>query len=211
MKPIVPEAIEQYVAAHSPPESALSQALVKETYATMQAPHMQVGRVEGALLRLLVRLTGAHRVLEIGTFTGYSALAMAEGLPSDGALITCDIDPKVTAIAQRYFDQSEHGKKISVRLAPALETMATLEAPFDLAFIDADKANYINYWNAIVPKVRSGGVIVADNTLWSGTVLTPADDTARAVAAFNEHVQHDARVESVMLTVRDGLTVGWKR
>lgn len=211
MKSIVPDIIESYVVAHSPPESALLQALVKETYATMRLPHMQVGRVAGALLRLLVRLVGARHVLEIGTFTGYSALVMAEALPSDGSLITCDIDPKATAVAQRYFDQSEHGSKIMLRLGPALETLSMIEAPFDLAFIDADKTNYISYWNAIVPKVRSGGVLVADNTLWSGSVLDPQEASACAVAAFNEHVQSDSRVESVMLTVRDGVTVGWKK
>lgn len=211
MTVITPEPIETYAAHHAPEEAPLLQDLARETYATMERPQMQVGRLEGGLLRLLVRAVRAQRVLEIGTFTGYSALAMAEGLPEDGALITCDIDAKTSAIAQRYFDQSPHGKKIQLRIGPALETIAKLKGLFDLVFIDADKSNYQNYWDAVLPKVRSGGLIIVDNVLWSGRVLDPQDVDSRAIAAFNASVRSDPRTESVLLPVRDGITLAWKR
>ncbi len=208
---LVAETIETYATQYCPEESPLLQELARETYATMEHPQMQVGRLEGGFLRLLVRLARAQRVLEIGTFTGYSALAMAEGLPEGGALITCDIDARAAAIAQRYFDQSPHGKKITLRLGPALETITKFKGLFDLAFIDADKANYHNYWEAVLPKIRAGGLLVVDNVLWSGRVLDPQDDDSRAIAAFNEFVRNDARVESALLPVRDGITLAWKR
>jgi caffeoyl-CoA O-methyltransferase len=163
------------------------------------------------LLKNLVRLSGAKRVLEIGTFTGYSALAMAEGLPDDGVLVTCDVDPKATAIARSFWDRSPHGRKIALKLAPALDTIATLQDGIDVVFIDADKRNYIRYWDACLPKVRAGGVLLADNVLWSGAVLDPKTDDDRALAAFNEHVMRDARVELVMLPIRDGITLAVKR
>jgi caffeoyl-CoA O-methyltransferase len=156
-------------------------------------------------------MTGAKRVLEIGTFTGYSALAMAEGLPEGGTIVTCDIDPKATAIARSFWARSPHGSKIVLKLAPALDTIATLAEPIDLVFIDADKQNYVRYWDACVPKVRSGGVLLADNVLWSGAVLDPKTDDDRALARFNEHVLRDASVERVMLPIRDGITVAVKR
>lgn len=211
MLTLVPDAIERYAAEQCPEESALLQELARETYATQTVPQMQVGRLEGAVLRLLVRMVGARRVVEIGTFTGYSALVMAEGLPADGALITCEIDPQIAAIARRYFDRSPHGKKITLKVGPALETIAELPGPFDLVFIDADKENYIPYWEASLPKVRPGGVMVADNVLWSGRVLDPQEASDLAIVAFNAHVRRDPRVEAVLLTVRDGITVGRKR
>jgi caffeoyl-CoA O-methyltransferase len=143
--------------------------------------------------------------LEIGTFTGYSALMMAEGLPGDGRLVTCEINPKAAEIARRYFAKSPHGHKIEIRLGAALETIATLAEPLDIVFIDADKTNYLNYYEACVPLLRPGGLIVADNVLWSGKVIDPNDDDTRAIVAFNERVQADPRVENVCLTVRDGM------
>jgi caffeoyl-CoA O-methyltransferase len=211
MKPLVDEAIENYAAAKSAAESALFKELAWRTYAEAKWPQMQVGHLEGAFLRLLVRICRARRVLEIGTFTGYSALAMAEGLPADGELVTLDLDPENTRMAREFWDKSGQGKKIRLVLGPALETLATLTGPFDLVFIDADKENYKNYWEACLPKVRQGGLIVADNVLWSGRVLDPQDETDRAIAAFNEHVAQDGRVEAVMLPVRDGMTLAWKR
>jgi caffeoyl-CoA O-methyltransferase len=172
---------------------------------------MMVGHGEGLLLRLLVRLSGARRVLEIGTFTGYSALAMAMALPADGELITCDVDPTATTLAQKFWAKSPHGKKIRLVLAPASDTIPTLQGPFDLVFIDADKPGYIRYWEAALPLVRAGGAIVADNVLWSGRVLEPKDDSTRAIVAFNTHVMKDARVEHVMLPIRDGVTIAIKR
>lgn len=208
---IVPEALERYAEEHSEKPSSLLLELRDETHATMQSPGMQVGPVEGAFLRMLVRLTSARRVLEIGMFTGYSALMMAEGLPDDGELITCDVDPKAEAAAKRYFARSPHGKKIHIRMGPALETVRTLKAPFDLVFLDADKENYPAYYDAVLPLVRQGGLIVADNTLWSGRVLEPKQQTDRAIAAFNRNVAQDPRVEKVLLSVRDGMMLAWKR
>jgi caffeoyl-CoA O-methyltransferase len=211
MIPLVSEAIQNYADAFSSPEPELFQELATETRATQKDPQMMVGHGEGLLLRLLVMLSGARRVLEIGTFTGYSALAMAMALPADGELITCDVDPKATTLAQKFWGRSPHGKKIRLELAPASDTIAMLKGPIDFVFIDADKPNYIKYWDAVLPLVRPGGVLVADNVLWSGRVLDPQDDTTRAIVAFNAHVKNDDRVELVMLPIRDGVTVAVKR
>jgi caffeoyl-CoA O-methyltransferase len=204
---IVPEHIEEYVAAHTTPHTRLLEELEEYTLANCAYPQMLVGRVEGRLLKLLVRLIGARRVLEIGTFTGYSALCMAEGLPADGSLITCEINPEHAKIAQSFFDRSPYGKQITIHLGPALETLKTLPADrlFDMVFLDADKENYGNYYDAVLPRLRKGGLIVADNVLWSGRVLKPEKETDRALAQFNEKVLRDGRVENVMLTVRDGV------
>lgn len=208
---LIPESIEAYAEAHSEPVAPLFEELRKETYASMRSPGMQVGRLEGDFLKLLVRLSRARRVLEIGMFTGYSGLMMAEGLPDDGELITCDVDPKAEEMARRYHAQSPHGRKIKIRMGPALDTIATLQGPFDLVFIDADKGNYSRYFDAVLPLVRQGGLIVADNTLWSGRVLAPQSDDDRAIVAFNDKVAQDPRVEKVLLTVRDGMTLMLKR
>ena len=155
--------------------------------------------------------SGAKRAVEIGTFTGYSALSIAEGLPDDGRLTCCDVSEEWTAIARRYWALAPWGHKIELRLAPALETLGQLEGPIDFAFVDADKSNYVNYWEALLPKMCAGGLIVADNVLWSGTVLAPDTESARAIAEFNRYVAADDRVEQVMLTVRDGITIARKR
>jgi len=208
---IVDEAMEKYAHDHTSPESELFERLRDETHAKMHSPQMQVGRIEGRFLKMLVRLTSARRVLEIGMFTGYSALMMAEGLPDDGRIITCDVDPEAEAMARRYFNESPNGHKIEVRMGPALDTIATLSEPLDMVFIDADKGNYSNYYDACFALVRPGGLIVADNVLWSGRVLDPQDEDSRAIVAFNEKVQADPRVENVLLTVRDGMMLAWKR
>ncbi len=207
----IDEAVEQFAHDHTKPESQLFGRLREETYREMQSPQMQVGRIEGQFLKMLVRLTGARRVLEIGMFTGYSGLMMAEGLPDDGRLITCDVNPKAEAIASRYFAESEHGHKIEIRMGPALDTIKTLTEPLDMVFIDADKTNYLNYYEAVMPLVRPGGLIVADNVLWSGRVLNPEDDDSRAIVEFDKRVSEDPRVENVCLTVRDGMMLAWKR
>jgi len=209
--PIVPKNIEAYAAASSTPEHALLKALARKTHAATEWPQMQVGHLEGSLLRLLMKIARARRVLEIGTFTGYSALAMAEGLPPGGRVVTCDIDPEATAIARAYWAKSPHGKKIQLRLGPAVNTIRQLRGRLDVVFIDADKENYIRYWELCVPKVRRGGMLLVDNTLWSGRVLRPTDETDRAIVAFNRHVVQDTRVEAVLLTIRDGLTLAVKR
>jgi caffeoyl-CoA O-methyltransferase len=207
---LVPDAIEDYAAAHADPVSPLLDELRVETKAQMQWHQMQVGRVEGSFLRMLVRLIGAKRILEIGMFTGYSALCMAEALPEDGTLVTCDVDPKAEAIARAYFARSPHGRKIDVRMGPALETIKKVAAPLDLVFIDADKENYSAYFDAVFPLVRKGGLIVADNTLWSGKVLDPQDESTRAIVAYNAKVAADPRVSRVLLTVRDGMMLSQK-
>ena len=211
MKPIVLPAIERYAESRTTPETSLFKALARETYAKTAAPQMQVGHLEGAVLRLFARLTRARRALEIGTFTGYSALAMAEGMRPGGKLITCDIDPVNTTIARKYWAKSPHGRKIELRLGPAIETLRRLRGPFDLVFIDADKENYSRYWDACVPMVRRGGLLLADNVLWSGRVLKPKESSDEALVAFAKKVLRDRRVEPVMLTIRDGILAAWKR
>jgi caffeoyl-CoA O-methyltransferase len=160
-----------------------------------------------------VQSSASSRVLEVGTFTGYSALSMAAGLPAGGLLITCEVDPEHARIAQTFFDRSPHGARIQLRLGPALETLQGLppETQFDFAFVDADKENYINYYEIIVPRLKPGGLIAADNTLWSGRVLDPKEKTDRAIVAFNDHVARDPRIEHVLLSVRDGVMLIRKR
>jgi caffeoyl-CoA O-methyltransferase len=211
MEPFINEAVEQFAYDHTEPESDLFRRLRDETYRDMNCPQMQVGRIEGRFLKMLVRLTGARRILEIGMFTGYSALMMAEGLPEDGKIITCDVDPKAEAIARRYFSESPYGHKIEIRMGPAVETVKTLSAPLDMVFIDADKGNYSNYYEAVLPLVKAGGLIVADNVLWSGRVLHPESPDDHAIVAFDKLVQSDPRVENVCLTVRDGMMLAWKK
>jgi len=210
---LLPAEIADYVHDHTSPEDELYKRLRDETYGTLAMPRMQVGRVEGALLRMLVSITGARQILEIGTYSGYSGLAMASALPADGALVTCDIDPVATAVARRYFDQSGYGDRITIRLGSALDTIAELAAEgrrFDLVFIDADKENYSNYWDAVVPLVPIGGLIVGDNTLWSGKVVDPREPSDHAIVAFNTKVTADPRVEQVLLSVRDGVMLARK-
>jgi caffeoyl-CoA O-methyltransferase len=211
MNDFIDPEVEQFASDHTEPESDLHVRLREETYRVMDRPQMQVDVVEGRFLKMLVRLTGARTILEVGMFTGYSALMMAEGLPDGGRLITCEVDPKAEAIARRYFSESPHGHKITIRMGPALETIKTLSGPFDLVFIDADKANYSNYYEASLPLLRPGGLVVADNVLWSGRVLDPKDADDHAIVAFDRMVQSDPRVENVCLTVRDGMMLTWKR
>jgi len=208
---LVDDALEQYALDHTSAAHPIYAALREETFAQMEMARMQVGHLEGSLLTLLARLTNARRAVEVGTFTGYSALAIAEGLADDGQLITCDRDPVATEVAKRYFAQAPWGQRIELRMGAALETLATLEGPFDLAFLDAAKEEYIDYWELLLPKLRPGGLIIADNVLWSGRVLSPESRSDKAIVRFNEHVRNDARVEAVMLTVRDGVTLARRR
>jgi caffeoyl-CoA O-methyltransferase len=211
MNDFIDPAVEQFARNHTEPESELHVRLREETHRVMDRPQMQVDVIEGRFLKMLVRLTGARTILEIGMFTGYSALMMAEGLPDDGRLITCEVNPKAEAIARRYFSESPHGRKITIRMGPALETIRTLSGPLDLVFIDADKANYSNYYEASLPLLKPGGLIVADNVLWSGKVMDPKDADDHAIVAFDRMVQSDRRVENVCLTVRDGMMLARKR
>lgn len=199
--------IESYAAAHTTAAGDLYQRLAEETKASTKFAQMQIGPVEGAFLSMIVRLARPLRALEIGTFTGYSALRIAEGLPEEGRLTTCEIDPAHAAIAQKYFAEASFGRKIDLRLGPALESVQNLHEPLDFVFIDADKTNYSAYYDAVTPWLRLGGLIVADNVLWSGKVLNPEDADSKAIAAFNERVHRDSRMRSVMLTVRDGISI----
>lgn len=209
MKALVSPDLERYAEAHSDGESNVCRLLREETYRTMELPQMVVGPLEGAFLKMMVRLVQARRVLEIGTFTGYSALSMAEALPEDGRLITCDIDPAAAAVAERYRARSPHGGKVEIKLGPAAETIPTLVGPFDLVFIDADKVNYLTYYQQALSKLARTGVMLVDNVLWSGEVIrNPApDDTTAAIQEFNRTVASDPRVTTAMVTLRDGVLI----
>jgi caffeoyl-CoA O-methyltransferase len=223
MDSIVRPAIEEYCTAHSAAPSALLAEVHAYTIRNCASAQMLIGPLEAAFLQLLVRATNVRRILEIGTFTGYSALAMAEALPPNGEIITCDIDPQHADIAQRFFARSPHGHKITLRLGPALDTLRRLPAdlPYDLVFIDADKENYLAYYEQALPLVKTSGLIVADNVLWYGRVLHPEEksdgvgdktsEATRAIVKFNAHVRDDTRVECVMLPLRDGVSLIRKR
>ena len=202
----IDEKIEEYAFNHTSYEGDLLKRLEEETYKKLDIPQMTTGRIEARFLKLLARLVGAKRILEIGTFAGYSALSMAEALPEDGELITCEIDKEAIVFAKRYFDLSIHGKKITVLEGAALDSIKSISGPFDMVFIDADKENYSNYYESILPMMRSGGLMAVDNVLWSGRVLDPKDKSDKAIHKFNERVVQDERVESVLLTIRDGLS-----
>jgi len=201
--------VEQYAVEHTTPEPPWFATLAEETRNATQAPTMMVGTLEGRLLTALVAMLRPRSVLEIGTFTGYSALSMAEALPADGRIVTCDISEEHLAIARRHIAASPYAGVIEIRSGPALETIATLPGPFDLVFIDADKTSYSAYFEATLAKLAPDGVILVDNVLWSGRVLDPAivDPDTAAIKAFNDQVLADDRVEVVMLTVRDGVSL----
>ena len=206
---IVREEIDRYAEDHTTPPADLLTALAEETKATLPSPQMLTGVVEGRFLEMLVWASRARRVLEIGTYSGYSALSMAAALVPGGHIDTCEVEERHAEVARRYIDQMPYADRITVHLGPALDTIGRLEGSFDFVFIDADKENYVNYYEAVLPKLGERGLIVADNTLWSGRVLDDSDDSegTRAIRAFNEHVRNDARVTSVMLTIRDGVTL----
>jgi caffeoyl-CoA O-methyltransferase len=211
---IVPEAVEAYAADHTTPPAPFLAQLAAETRETLDSPQMLTGEIEGRLLEFLVFLAQPQLVLEIGTYSGYSALSMAQALPAGGRIITCELDPERVAFAGRHVEQAGHGDGIEIRQGPALETIAGLDGPFDLVFIDADKEGYHGYYEAVLPKLSERGLIVVDNVLWSGRVAQPQSDedtaSTRALRAFNDHVAADERVVNVMLSVRDGvMLVRW--
>jgi caffeoyl-CoA O-methyltransferase len=203
----IDEAIERYAEEHSTPAPALFERLAEETRRTQSAPGMMVGPLEGAFLSFVVGLKQPRLVLEIGTFTGWSSIAMASALPTGGRIVTCDVNEETSAVARRYAEEAGVADRIEYRLGPAIETVATLDGPFDLVFIDADKEGYVDYYEAVVPKLAEHGVILADNTLANGDVLDPNGPMSKAIARFNDHVRADSRVECVLLTVRDGVTL----
>lgn len=208
---IIKEEIEQYALEHTRAEPTNLQELSERTYAEMALPQMLTGRLEGRFLKMLVQLQCPILIVEIGMFTGYSALSMAEGLSEKGRIITCDIDPKAEAMAKQAFADSPHGSKIEIRMGAALETIQSLQDPIDMAFIDADKENYINYYEAVLKRMPSGGLMVLDNMLWSGKVLSPEDEETRTLDRLNKIIASDDRVENVLLTVRDGVQLVRKK
>jgi caffeoyl-CoA O-methyltransferase len=211
---IVDPAINDYLLAHSEPADAVLRDLAEETHRELGGrAGMQITQDEGELLAMLVRLSGARQAVEVGTFTGYSSICIARGLPDDGRLLCCDVSEEYTSVARRYWDRAGVSDKIELRIAPAVETLSALpdEPYLDFAFIDADKAGYAAYVEQIVPRLREGGLMVLDNMLWSGDVLDPQDDNARAVAALNDALLADERVDVVLLPVRDGVSLARKR
>jgi predicted O-methyltransferase YrrM len=206
---VVPEEIDAYAAGHTTAPTDLLARLADETRATLDAPQMLTGTVEGRFLEFMVFATRAKRVLEFGTFSGYSSISMAAALPPGGHIDTCEIEEKHAAVAQRYIDEAGYSDRITIHLGPGVETVERLEGEFDFVFIDADKPNYVNYYEAVLPRLSERGIIAADNTLWSGRVLDESEQSEGTVAirAFNEHVRNDDRVVSVMLTIRDGVTL----
>ncbi len=211
---LTPE-LADYLVAHGTPPDALQLGLIGETAALGPIAGMQIAPEQGAFLTILTRLLGARRAIEIGTFTGYSALCIARGLPSEGRLICCDVSEEWTAIGRPFWHEAGVADRIDLRIAPALDTIAALGADeqFDLAFIDADKPNYANYVDALVPHLRPNAAVLVDNVLWDGRVIDPSadDENTQAIKAFNDALAADDRFEIVMLPISDGLTLARKR
>jgi predicted O-methyltransferase YrrM len=210
MPQIVDPNIERYADEHTTAEPPELRAVAAETREKFEGrAGMLTGHLEGAFLHVLVAVSGARRVLEIGMFTGYSAMAMASALPADGSLVTLDISEEHAEVARRHIEASPWRDHIEIRMGPALESLASLDGPFDLVFIDADKTNYRNYYEAVLPKLAERGVIAIDNVLWGGAVLDASDTSAdtRAIAELNDFIAADDRVECVLLTIRDGVTL----
>jgi caffeoyl-CoA O-methyltransferase len=209
-------AISEYLVGHGTPPDDLQGRLIAETRELGPIAGMQISPEQGAFMTILTRLIGARRAVEVGTFTGYSALCVARGLPDDGCLVCCDVNEAWTAIGRRYWDEAGVAAKIDLRLGPAADTLRAMpvEPVLDLAFIDADKPNYSVYWDEILQRLRPGGAILVDNVLWSGRVVDraeAADENLSAVQRFNDKVAADERVDKVMLPISDGLTLARKR
>jgi caffeoyl-CoA O-methyltransferase len=208
-------AIQQYLIEHGSPPDRVQKALIEETAALGGISMMQISPEQGAFMTLLTRLVGARNAVEVGTFTGYSALCIAEGLPADGHLLCCDVSEEWTSVGTKYWEQAGVADRIELKIAPALETLRALpkDATIDLAFIDADKPNYAGYYEEVLARLRPNGVILVDNVLWGGNVITedPNDENRVAIRAFNTMVAADERVDTVMLPLGDGLTLLRKR
>lgn len=213
MSPTVPEELARYAEEHTTAQVPLLAELAAETRATLPSPQMLTGPVEGRLLELLVFASGARCVLEIGTYSGYSALSMAAGLPADGHIDTCELEPRHAEVARRYVEQSPYRDRITVHVGPALETVERLPGPWDLVFVDADKTGYAGYYEAVLPKLAPRGLIAFDNMLQGGRVVhaPDADERTRAVVALNRRLRNDPRIACVLLTVRDGVMLVRRR
>ena len=208
------DAIEEYICRHIDVEEPALARLDRDTHVYHLRPRMVSGHLQGRILKMICRMVQPRRVLELGTFTGYSALCFAEGMDDDGEVHTLEIDDEVEDFAREHFELSPYGDKVKMFIGDALETIKTLTDTYDLVFIDANKRDYIRYYEAVLPLVRPGGVILADNTLWDGKVVTEPDSRdpqTVGIMSFNDHVAHDERVETVILPLRDGLTILWKK
>lgn len=212
---LLTEPLAAYLAAHNPPVDAVAQSLMEETSALGGVSMMQIAPEQAAFMAFLARLLHVSFVVEIGTFTGYSALVVAQAMPPDGRVLCCDISEEWTAIAQRHWERAGVADRIDLRIAPAIDTLRSLpDAPsIDMAFIDADKTGYIDYYEELVPRLQPDGVILVDNVLWSGKVLDedPRSEDTKALRAFNDHVAADDRVDAVMVPIADGLTLVRRR
>ncbi|MDB4144205.1 O-methyltransferase [Flavobacteriaceae bacterium] len=210
----IPEKLDDYVVKHSEDEPALLKALTRETYQKILQPRMLSGHYQGRVLSMLSKLIRPKVILELGTFTGYSALCLAEGLDKNGIIHTIDINEELVDFQRSYFDKSEYGSQIIQHLGFAIDIIPTLDTTFDLVFMDADKPNYITYFHQIIDKLNPGGVILSDNVLWSGKVieeLNPQDVSTKIVLEYNALLKDDPRLETVLLPIRDGLTVSIKK
>jgi caffeoyl-CoA O-methyltransferase len=212
--PVVPEEIDAYAEAHTTPPPDHLRALAEETRAKLETPQMLTGVVEGRFLEMLVHVAGARRVLELGTYSGYSALSMAAALREGGRVTSCELSAERAEFARRHIEAAGYGDRVEVRVGPALETLERLEGPFDLVFIDADKPAYGDYYEACLPLLSERGLLVIDNTLWSGRVVEGRSDgseATEALRALNERIVRDERVVAVVLPIRDGVTLVRRR
>lgn len=211
----IDEQLSTYAEKHTTAEPELLQKLNRDTYANVLIPRMLSGHLQGRILSMFSHMIQPKRILEIGTYTGYSALCLAEGLTKDGKLITMDINEELEDRVRRYINDSDYSNKIDFHVGNAMEIIPTIEDELDLVFIDADKPNYSNYFDLVIDKLRTGGIIIADNVLWSAKVLDPEqlakDEDTKALHEFNEKMQQDSRVENVLMPVRDGLMVVRKK
>jgi caffeoyl-CoA O-methyltransferase len=206
--------LDDYVVKHSEDEPELLQQLTRETYQKILQPRMLSGHYQGRVLSMISKLVNPKYILEIGTYTGYSALCLAEGLQSEGELHTIDVNEELADFQRKYFDASDYGKQIHQYVGDAMEIIPNLDITFDLVFIDADKENYTNYFHLIIDKLKPGGIILSDNVLWSGKVIEPLDEkdiSTKAILEYNQLLKTDERVETVLLSIRDGLTVSRKK
>jgi caffeoyl-CoA O-methyltransferase len=209
---LVTDEIERYAEEHTTRPNELLQRLAAETRETLERPSMLTGTIEGRFLELLVFASGARRVLELGTYSGYSAISMAAGLPPGGHIDTCEVAEEHAAVARRYIEEAGLSDRITIHVGPALETVERLEGDFDFVFIDADKENYAAYYEALLPRLAERGLMAIDNTLWSGRVVErDGDASTQAIIDLNDHVAGDGRVSAVQLTVRDGITLVRRR
>jgi predicted O-methyltransferase YrrM len=210
----LPLDLDNYVVAHSEQEPELLQQLTRETYQKILQPIMLSGAYQGRVLSMISKLINPKAILELGTFTGYSTLCLAEGLQNEGKLHTIDINEELVDFQRQYFDRSNYGHQIVQHTGSALDILPLLHQTFDLVFIDADKPNYSNYFNLIIDKLNKGGVILSDNVLWHGKVIQPLDEkdkSTKAVLDYNTLLKNDERIETVLLPIRDGLTISRKK